>query len=554
MAADAACFGMATPGVVLKVEVSGCFYRLPVSAPASLEDAEKALHSLHLTRHGVLCEADAGWRNLTPESWAGAVAVVSARLPAASATDISEARRPVVVRLRAAPHAVAAAAEETARAAEAAVVGLEAPQTTRPECPSASPASHAAAPPLTAAQQLPEPSAPPPTPEEPAAPEGEPEQFDMAAEDSSDEAIEEGDHDSNGRGPQLISVGAMLEAVSPVVVREHEILCEGSPILRRLPAGAHVQVLRMGSDPGGRRVFVRDEYGIDGWASVVSMEGGRLLRPARSRGQSDRPEGAGQPQGAPVRDLHALLRERHDLNRAEVAAAAAAGVAFAVPAPAFAEQLVAARREHVAAWHVRAAAAAVAQAHDQAQAAFAPPTRFAAPTPQPQHGGQVAADAVVHFGAVVMPGATIESGAQLHGGCFVGPGARIGRGTQVHGGARVEEGAVVGNLVRLHGGSVVAAGAHIGDGAHIHGAAKVGPHAVVGARCQVHGGSHIGPRAELGPDCVLHGGCKIGPGAALGRGVTMLGGSHAAEQATVAAGSTIRAGQHVPAGGPRAWP
>mmetsp|Transcript_53907 Transcript_53907/g.174138 ORF Transcript_53907/g.174138 Transcript_53907/m.174138 type:complete len:963 (-) Transcript_53907:68-2956(-) len=336
MAADAACFGMATPGVVLKVEVSGCFYRLPVSAPASLEDAEKALHSLHLTRHGVLCEADAGWRNLTPESWAGAVAVVSARLPAASATDISEARRPVVVRLRAAPHAVAAAAEETARAAEAAVVGLEAPQTTRPECPSASPASHAAAPPLTAAQQLPEPSAPPPTPEEPAAPEGEPEQFDMAAEDSSDEAIEEGDHDSNGRGPQLISVGAMLEAVSPVVVREHEILCEGSPILRRLPAGAHVQVLRMGSDPGGRRVFVRDEYGIDGWASVVSMEGGRLLRPARSRGQSDRPEGAGQPQGAPVRDLHALLRERHDLNRAEVAAAAAAGVAlddFLPPTP-----------------------------------------------------------------------------------------------------------------------------------------------------------------------------------------------------------------------------
>eukprot|EP00446_Apocalathium_sp_SHHI-4_P071024 CAMPEP_0177565660 /NCGR_PEP_ID=MMETSP0369-20130122/74259_1 /TAXON_ID=447022 ORGANISM="Scrippsiella hangoei-like, Strain SHHI-4" /NCGR_SAMPLE_ID=MMETSP0369 /ASSEMBLY_ACC=CAM_ASM_000364 /LENGTH=538 /DNA_ID=CAMNT_0019053013 /DNA_START=53 /DNA_END=1666 /DNA_ORIENTATION=+ len=491
MAADAACVGMATPGVVLKVEVSGCFYRLPVSAPASLEDAEKALHSLHLTRHGVLCEADAGWRNLTPESWAGAVAVVSARLPADSATDISEARRPVVVRLRAAAHAVAAAAEEAARAAETAAVGLEAPPTTSPECPSASPALHAAAPPPTAAQQLPEPSAPPPTPEEPAAPVGEPEEFDMAAEDSSDEAMEERDLDSNGRGPQLISVGAMLEAVSPVVVREHEMLCEGSPILRRLPAGAHVQVLRLGSDPGGRRVFVRDEYGIDGWASVVSMEGGRLLRPARSRGQSDRPEGAGQPQGAPVRDLHALLRERHDLNRAE--------------------------------------------------AAFAPPTRFAASTPQPQHGGQVAADAVVHFGAVVMPGATIESGAQLHGGCFVGPGARIGRGTQVHGGARVEEGAVVGNLVRLHGGSVVAAGAHIGDGAHIHGAAKVGPHAVVGARCQVHGGSHIGPRAELGPECVLHGGCKIGPGAALGRGVTMLGGSHAAEQATVAAGSTIRA-------------
>eukprot|EP00444_Apocalathium_aciculiferum_P003241 CAMPEP_0183394718 /NCGR_PEP_ID=MMETSP0370-20130417/8792_1 /TAXON_ID=268820 /ORGANISM="Peridinium aciculiferum, Strain PAER-2" /LENGTH=318 /DNA_ID=CAMNT_0025575183 /DNA_START=143 /DNA_END=1095 /DNA_ORIENTATION=+ len=318
MVADAAGFGMATPEVVLKVEVSGCFYRVPVSAPASLEDAEKALHSLHLTRHGVLCEADAGWRNLTPESWAGALAVVSARLAAAaSATDISVARRPVVVRLRAAAHAVAAAAEGTARATEAAVVGLEAPPTTSPECPSASPASHAVAPPPTAAQQLPEPSAPPPTPEEPAAPVGEPEQFDMAAEDSSDE---EGDLDSNGRGPQLISVGAMLEAVSSVVVREHEMLCEGSPILRRLPAGAQVQVLRLGSDPGGRRVFVRDDYGIEGWASVVSMEGGRLLRPTRSRGQSDRPEGAGQPQGATIRNLHALLRERHDLSRAEVAA------------------------------------------------------------------------------------------------------------------------------------------------------------------------------------------------------------------------------------------
>mmetsp|Transcript_73770 Transcript_73770/g.240288 ORF Transcript_73770/g.240288 Transcript_73770/m.240288 type:complete len:618 (+) Transcript_73770:74-1927(+) len=95
-----------------------------------------------------------------------------------------------------------------------------------------------------------------------------------------------------------LEVGDAVRIIGKIVVRSREpVAAEGNPILATLQWGKELTVQRLGSDPEGKRILIREAGGLEGWVSVVNQEGTPLLERVRRKADVPLFVGAGQTLG-----------------------------------------------------------------------------------------------------------------------------------------------------------------------------------------------------------------------------------------------------------------